>query len=244
MAVAFLAACSSSPGPSRSSSSSSAQRAPEPAVDMACVERARNGHLLDGLPASASGFAITAAGKGGAHLHRDGRKLTDAEGAALWQALQDVFTQGGLSMGSSGMYSIYRCDDAAPASCFKFEQWVCRLSVDVLAARVLATLEQQGLADAEVTIDTVFNEAGGPRCRGDSCRPQQHYSTHGTYDAWRRRRSDGDGYGTCTGDGDCSGSQSCMAWYLLGGGETAEFRQMSEPTWCGCIDNKCTWFTQ
>lgn len=242
--VALLGACSSGAGASHTAPSRT-QRVPDPAVDMACVEKARQGHLLDALPENASGFAIAAAtGEGGAHLHRGGRKLTDAEGATLWKALQDVFMQGGLSMGDSGMYSIYRCDDAAPASCFKFYQWVCQLPVDVLAARVLATLEAHGLTDAEVTIDTRFNEAGGPRCKGDSCQPQQHYSTKGTYDASRARHSSDSGRGTCTGDGDCSGSQACTAWYLLGGAETDEFRQMAEPTWCGCIDNKCTWFTQ
>jgi hypothetical protein len=213
---------------------------------MACVERARNGHLLDGLPASAAGFTITKV-DGAVHLHRDGRALTDAEGAALWKGFSsEVFMQGGLSMGSSGMYSIYRCDDAAPPSCIKVDMWMCQVSIETLATRVQALLDTQGLADAELTIDARLEEAAGPRCKGDSCRPQPHYSTKdmGTFDAWRPRHSLDDGRGTCTGDGDCNGSQTCTAWYLAGGAETAEFRQLPEPTWCGCVEARCTWFTQ
>jgi hypothetical protein len=35
-----------------------------------------------------------------------------------------------------------------------------------------------------------------------------------------------------------------MAWYLRGGAETDIFIQKREPTFCGCVDQRCRWFTQ
>lgn len=37
---------------------------------------------------------------------------------------------------------------------------------------------------------------------------------------------------------------TCVAWYLAGGAEAAIYIQYAEPTFCGCLENTCNWFTQ
>lgn len=215
---------------------------------MACVTRAKAGLLNDGLAAEASGFAIAPIANGGVRLTRVGRVLTPTEGAALWQALQnEVFMAGGLAGGHSGMYSIYKCTDVGDGSCIKFEQWVCQVGVDVLARRISATVDRLGLADAELSVETTFEEARGPSCKqGAACVPAQHYSTKGTYDPKGARHGGTDGRGACVDDGDCEGRESngCVAWYLNGGGEAALYILQSEPVWCGCVHQRCSWFSQ
>ena len=217
-------------------------------VDMACVQRAKAGQLTDGLATEASGFAIAPIATGGARLTRTGRALTAAEGAALWQALQhEVFMAGGLASGHSGMYSIYKCPDVGDGSCIKFAQWVCQVGVEVLAQRIAATVEKLGLADAELGVETTFEEARGPSCKlGAACLPAQHYSTKGTYDPKGARHGGADGRGACVDDGDCEGhdSNGCAAWYLRGGGEASVYIMRSTPAWCGCIHERCSWFSQ
>jgi hypothetical protein len=84
--VLALAACDSSAPPPAPRPRQ--PPAPDPQVDMACVEK----------PAR---FHVTATADG-AHLHRDGRALTDAEAESVWQKVQqDVFV-GGLASGSIG----------------------------------------------------------------------------------------------------------------------------------------------
>jgi hypothetical protein len=215
---------------------------------MACVERARAGTLLDGLPAQLGSFAVTA-GQGGAHLHRPGRELTDAEAEALWQQMNaSVFAAGGLATGNSGHSSIYTCDDAPKNNCFKYQAWICQVDLATIAARLESAADHAGLADAMVTADISFEEARGPSCRkGAACIPAAHYSVKGTYDpnGPRHPESDGGG-GQCRDDGDCEGEHSnhCVAWYLRGGGETDIYIARSKPTFCGCVDQHCRWFTQ
>jgi hypothetical protein len=217
---------------------------------MACVERARDGKLLDGLPAELGTFKVAPA-KAGAHLHRDGRELTDAEAEKLWQQMNaDVFVaSGGLAGGSSGHYSIYTCDDAPKNNCFKISAWICQSELGTIAARIAAAAEHAGFADAMITADIAFEEARGPVCRnGAACTPAPHYSVNkSTYDPSKPRHAESDrGWGRCADDGDCEGkdSNNCMSWYLRGGGESDIYIVHSRPTFCGCVDEHCRWFTQ
>lgn len=245
-ALLLLAACSSSTPPRAPAAPETSRR--EPKVDMTCVERARDGKLLDGLPAQLGGFAVTA-GPSGAHLHRGGRELTDAEAEKLWQQMNtDVFGAGGLAMGDSGHYSIYTCDDAPKNNCFKYQAWICQVDLATIATRLETAATNAGLTDAMITADIAFDEARGPSCRnGASCIPAAHYSVKGTYDPNGPRHAESDSSaGQCRDDGDCEGehSNNCMAWYLRGGGETDIFIMRSKPTFCGCVAQHCRWFTQ
>lgn len=213
---------------------------------MACVARAREGKLLEGLPAEVSGLHVT----GGTHLHRDGRELTDAEAGKLWEQMnRDVFKGPGLASGDSGLYSIYTCADAPKNNCFKISAFLCQLDLATLAARITAAAEHAGLADAMLSVDLTYVESRGPSCRtGAACKPAPHYSVkNGTYDPNGPRHAESSrGRGVCRDDGDCEGADSnnCLAWYLRGGGEQDIYIMRRDPTFCGCVDQHCRWFTQ
>ena len=213
---------------------------------MACVERAREGKLLEGLPTEVGGLTVT----GGTHLHRDGRELTDAEGAKLWEQMnRDVFDVGGLSSGDSGLYSVYRCTDAPKNNCFKFGMFLCQLDLATFAARVTAAADHAGLSDAMLSVDLTYVESRGPSCRaGAACKPAPHYSVkNATYDPnGARHAEDSRGWGACRDDGDCEGADSnnCVAWYAKGGAESDVYIVHSAPTFCGCVEHECRWFTQ
>lgn len=218
----------------------------EPVVDMACVQRAKDGKLADGLPTDLGPFRVTPADHG-AHLHRDGRAVVDdAEGKRLWDAFShDVFTTG-MSSADYGMYSIYTCTDVDKRGCIKVDLWLCQTDLDALVARLDDVLTREALGDVALSIDLRFVEGHGPACKdGASCTPQPHYSTHSSYDPLRTRKSEDPGRGSCDDDGDCQPSgQSCVAWWLAGGISTAEYRQYSQPTFCGCVEKRCRFFQQ
>lgn len=219
----------------------------DPKVDMVCVEHARAGTLADLVPAEAAGFAIKPAAEGFV-LSRAGTVMTTEASRDAWKVLgEQVFMRGGLSGGDAAIGSIYKCDGVADASCFHYTLWVCQLTVGELAQRIASALDQHGFAGTEVVVGVKFEEQRGPSCKlGAACTPAQHYSTHGQYDRNGARISLHDGMGACRDDGDCDGGNSdfCRAWYLGGGGEAASYLQRSEPTFCGCLDKRCTWFTQ
>ena len=219
---------------------------PDPPVDMACVERARDGKLLDGLPTTAGGFTVT----GGTHLHRDGRELTDADAAKLWEQMnRDVFVGAGLSSGDSGLYSVYTCSDAPKNNCFKMHVFLCQLDLPALAARISAAAEHAGVSDAMISVDLTYVESRGPSCRsGAACKPVAHYSVkNAVYDPSKPRHAQlSRGWGACRDDGDCEGADSnnCVAWYAKGGAESDVYIMHRDPTFCGCVEHECRWFTQ
>jgi len=219
-------------------------RAPDPAVDATCLDHLRAGTLGD-VPSEAAGFTVTVQGTD-VELHQSGKPVGDEDGKRLWEGIEaDVFGAGGLSTGSSGMYSIYHCTDASPPGCFHFDAWSCQVSVLELATRVRSVLDRLQLADAEIAVNVKSNEAVAatlikPRD------PAQHYATHARYDPSGARHSRDDGSGACRADSECvgEGSNHCTAWYLVGGGETAIALVHDEPWFCGCVAQRCTWFTQ
>jgi hypothetical protein len=173
-----LAACSgSSPGRERRPPAARAQ-VPDPVVDADCLTRARAGTLNEGLVTEAAGFMVTAVAHTGAHLHRAGRPLTDAESEQLWSVMsKEVFAAGGLASGSSGRSSIYTCDDVPKLSCFKLSVYTCQVSATELAARLDRAVTAAGVAGAELSVDLGYMERG-PRCKqGAACNPAPHYST-------------------------------------------------------------------
>jgi hypothetical protein len=243
--VLSIAACTatSSEPPLHASSST----VPDPVVDMACVQRAQDGKLSMDLPAQLGPFHVTSRADG-AHLHRDGRAITDDEGKKLWNAFNHDAFGPGMSQADYGLYSTQTCDDADKNSCVKLKVWACQVSLDVLGGKIATALDHAGLSDAALSVDVAFLEPRGPKCnRGDNCMPVQHYSTHGEYlpGAEHVRSSTELGHGACKNDGDCEpGGQACMAWYLLGGISTTEFIQYDQPTFCGCMHSRCRWFHQ
>jgi hypothetical protein len=225
-------------------------QAPDPRVDMACVQRVRDGKPFAGLPAELSGFHATVRDRG-VHLHRDGRKLDDAGGKQLWEAFNTkVFGGDGgvIASATLGMYSVYSCSDADKPSCVKASVWVCQSSIDLFATRITDALAGAGLGDAELTVDVTAAEPPGPACKqGAACLPAPHYSVKDKkYDPDAPRISRHDGSGRCENDGDCEGANRnhCDAWYLGGGAEEDLFIQYHRPTFCGCIEEHCTWFQQ
>lgn len=221
-----------------------APKTPDPVVDLACTQRVLDGTLAASLPAQAGPFRVTTSTRG-AHLHRDGRALDDAEGKAMWDAFnRDVFGAG-MSTASHGASPDRACDNASINSCIQIDLWVCQTSLDALGGKLAAALDHAGLGDAALSVDVTVLEHP-PACRaGAACTPQPHYSTHGTYDPDRVRSSDDAGFGACANDGDCVPSgQRCTAWYLAGGVSTLEYRQYRWPTFCGCVEQRCRWFQQ
>jgi hypothetical protein len=214
---------------------------------MACVDRARRAELTKDLPQELAGLRVTRT-ELGAYLHRDGHRLDSPDGAKLWQTVShDVFEGGGLALGRSGMYSTSRCDDVAPASCIELDAWICQVSLETLASRLVAAFDKAGAGDSELGADIHFLEARGPSCHaGAACTPAAHYSRRATYDPSLWRRSLDEGSGQCRDDGDCEGanSNSCMAWYLRGGGELLVYIQRARPAFCGCVERRCSWFEQ
>src|SRR5690606_38536565 len=57
---------------------------PGPTVDDACVQRARDGRLIESQPNEAAGFAVMPTERG-VHMVRPGRALTKEEGENLWR---------------------------------------------------------------------------------------------------------------------------------------------------------------
>lgn len=219
---------------------------PGPAVDDACVRGAHDGRLIEMQPTEAAGFAITPTERG-VHMVRRGRALTKQEGEDLWRTFShDYFGRGGLSMGSSALYSVYKCQDVGDASCLTLSVWACQQDIATIATWVAEAASAIGAADGELALNLTFVERP-PSCKdGAACTPKVHYSTkHGRYDPGGERHLTTRGLGRCTNDGDCEGGgNTCVAWYLAGGAETLIYIQYSEPTFCGCIENTCNWFTQ
>lgn len=219
---------------------------PGPAVDEACLQRAREGRLIESQPDEAAGFAVTPT-EHGVYMRRPGRALTKEEGEKLWRTFsKDYFGRGGMSSGSSALYSVYKCEDVGDASCLTLSVWVCQKDIATIATWAAEAASAVGAGDGELALKLTFVERP-PSCKdGAACKPQVHYSTkNGRYDPNGERHLAKRGTGRCTNDGDCNGGgNNCVAWYLAGGIETLIYIQVSEPTFCGCIERTCNWFTQ
>jgi hypothetical protein len=219
---------------------------PGPAVDAACMQHAREGRLRESQPSEAAGFAVTPTERG-VHMVRRGRALTKDEGEKLWQTFsQDYFSRGGMSMGSSALYSVYKCQDVGDASCLTLSVWACQKDIATIATWAAEAASAIGAPDGELALNLDFVEQP-PSCKdGAACTPKVHYSTKNAhYDPERARHLASRGRGRCTNDGDCEGGgNACVAWYLAGGAETAIYIQYREPTFCGCLESTCNWFTQ
>jgi hypothetical protein len=210
------------------------------------VQRAREGRLSEAQPSEAAGFTVTPT-EHGVHMVRAGRTLTKDEGEKLWQTFStDQFARGGLSTGSSALSSVYKCKDVGDASCLTLSVWVCQKDIATIAAWAAEAAATIGAPDGELGLNLEFVERS-PSCKnGAACPPKVHYSTkRGRYDPDSERLLAERGVGRCTNDGDCEGGGNrCVTWYLAGGAETAIYIQYGEPTFCGCLENTCNWFTQ
>lgn len=207
---------------------------------MACVARARAGTLFQDLPAELHGLHVTA-NADGVRLHRDGRPLTQGEGEALWQRATRVLSLPGFSSGRPDI----PCT-AAHGTCFQFDWWICQGNLDAIAARLNQSMQEAGVSDGALTVNLVYLEANGPKCRaGTACKPAAHYSRPATYEPEQSRTPVTSGRGACHDDGDCQGQgNECSAWYLAGGARELLYIQYSTPVFCGCVDRRCTWFGQ
>lgn len=223
-----------------------APRSADPAVDTACLDRARNGTLLTSLPKKVGGFEVAAKNDKTFTLHRAGRAFTEAEGKTLWEQIGAASPLRGLSMGSSALYSIDKCPGIADGGCLTFSIHFCQTSLETIAAQLEAAAKHA--PDAELFVNLTAHEASGPVCKeGPRCVPTPHYSTKDEpYRSTRLRnaipRWSG---GSCRDDGDCEGGGNvCQSWYLRGNAELAIAIEHAQPTFCGCVSQQCTWFTQ
>ncbi|MFO0615843.1 MAG: hypothetical protein U0414_24830 [Polyangiaceae bacterium] len=202
---------------------------------------------MSSFPSVIDGFEVTREGNR-LTLHRPGRGLLPAEGSLLWTVFSDeYFPKGGLATGSHAQSSVDTCPHASKAGCFHFQLWSCQTSPETLVGWMREATRKRSMDDAELDLVADVLEARGPSCRSD-CTPAPQYSKKdATYDPEGARHPvDAVRGGACEVDGDCEGADrnNCTAWYLSGGVELAVFIQVSEPTFCGCVDHACTWFTQ
>lgn len=221
-------------------------RSAEPAVDATCVDRARNGTLLSSLPTKVGVFQLAAKNETTFTLHRAGRPFTDDEGKTLWEHIGAASPLRGLSMGSSALFSVFKCPGIADGGCLTFSLHLCQTSLETIAAQLEAATKHA--PDAELFVTLTAHEAGGPACKdGPRCVPTAHYSTKGEPYRSTRLRVPIEKWsgGACRDDGDCEGGGNvCQSWYLRGGAELAIAIEHSQPTFCGCVAKQCTWFTQ
>ena len=223
-------------------------RPEEPLVDAACLSRARAGTLISSMPAAVGAFTLARLDEDTVTLHRAGRPLSGEEGARLWSLLGETRALKSLSSGSSALYSTSKCPGIADASCLTFSVWLCQSSLNEIVEHLRLVTEEAGAPEGELFVTLTIHEAPGPACKaGPRCVPTPHYSVpDGLYRSTRGRTAlEAWSSGSCRDDGDCEGGgNSCHAWYQRGRAELAILNQMSQPTFCGCIEHKCSWFTQ
>jgi hypothetical protein len=219
---------------------------PGPAVDEVCLQRVLDGRQIESQPSEAAGFIVTPT-KSGVHMVRKGRALTKEEGEDLWQLFsRDHFARGGMTTGSSALSSVYKCHDVPDASCLTLAVWACQKDIATIATWAAEAATMIGAPDGELGLNLQFVERP-PSCQNAArCPPKVHYSTkRARYDPGGERHLAVRGIGRCNNDGDCEGGgNACVAWYLAGGAETDIYVQYSSPTFCGCIEHTCNWFTQ
>lgn len=118
-------------------------------------------------------------------------------------------------------------------------------------ARLVDALEAALAPDAEHGLAVRLESTGllGPRCTPDNdlCLPDPYEGCVGFDPEGARRPSDlGTSRGACAHDGECivgGCGNDCVAWTLTGPG-TCEDYTRDEPTFCGCVESRCQWFTQ
>jgi hypothetical protein len=223
-------------------------RADEPRVDATCLSRAREGVLITSMPADVGAFSVARKNENTVTLHREGRQLSSEEGMRLWALLGETRAVKSVSSGNSALYSTAKCPGVADASCLTFSVWLCQSSLSEIAEHLRLVTAEAGAVDGELFVTLTIHEATGPACKGGPrCVPTPHYSVpDGTYRSTRGRTAlEGWSSGSCRDDGDCEGGgNSCHAWHQRGGAELAILNQMSQPTFCGCVEHRCSWFTQ
>lgn len=219
-----------------------------PPVDAACLERGRAGTLITSMPGNVGAFTLARLKPDTISLHRTGFPLTTDEGTRLWSLLGGTRALKALSSGNSALSSAFKCPGIADASCLTFSVWLCQTSLNEIVEQLGVATAEAGAPDGELFVTLTLHEATGPACKeGPRCIPTQHYSVpDGSYRSTRGRTAlEGWSGGDCRDDGDCEGGgNSCHVWYQRGGPELAILNQMSQPTFCGCVERRCSWFTQ
>lgn len=246
LAAASLVACLTSPEARGTSPRTDARPLlpdPGPPISEACLEAAERGALVPRTPFEVGGYRGTRIDDRTLYFKRTGRPLTEAEGDAVFS----TFRPAGMQMGSSGLWSIFRCPDVARSGCLRFVVWLCQTSLERVTGDLDAALTRAGAADGEVGLLLEVLEARGPKCkRGEACRPLPHYAfPAATNDPTRSRRPVGRSIGRCERDGGCEGpGNRCAPWYLQGGIEPLIAQSFPTPRFCGCVEGACTWFEQ
>ncbi len=221
----------------------------EAPMDEACLARARAGQLLSTLPPRVGAFTLTVTSPRTFTLHRPGRPISDEAGSAMWQAVGANGPVPGMMMGHSATGSVFTCPGVADGGCLTLQVSVCTPgALDRLTRAVEVAASTANVPDGEVLVQVTANEADGPSCKdGPRCRPTAHYSTaDAVYRATRFRVALPDwSSGRCVDDGDCDNAgNGCRAWYQRGGAELSLYVERNQPTFCGCVERRCVWFTQ
>lgn len=219
-----------------------------PPVDAACLERARAGTLLSSVPPALGRFTVATKAPQTITLHRPGRALTTQEGETLWALLGDTDRLDALTSGSSALFSVFKCPGIADGGCLTFSIHLCRSSLESIAGQLERAAAKAGAAEGELFVTLTVHEATGPACKdGPRCRPTPHYSTQDAVFRPTRFRVPVEKWssGACRDDGDCEGGgNTCHAWHERGFAELLLYVEHSQPTFCGCVERRCTWFTQ
>jgi hypothetical protein len=158
--------------------------------------------------------------------------------------------------------SIRRCGPK-PASRSPHDRFCVHLEVPLCtpwlqdAERLLPWLAPEGLG-----LSISLMGRPGPRCSGADCQPLKYHDDSTTradlvWSGWFTLPFHPDeprvtllpelGAGTCNADGDCVRAgcgNHCEAWQEEPHGANCPAYTALDDAYCGCVDNRCSWFTQ
>jgi hypothetical protein len=175
------------------------------------------------------------------------RALTEAE----LRTFKDALYFGIPVRGAAGIGGV-ACPPAKPALGVKIWIHENTATPTVIAQRV-AELAARAGGDPTVHVEVNINSAPGARCAPDDpacgpvpyeaeCVEQTDYYSKGRREIVRARP----GRGPCSYDGECrvgGCGNECVPGTMVDRAGTCEGRVGWDNVYCGCVENKCVWFT-
>lgn len=189
-------------------------------------------------------------------VSRSAHTLSDAQSNSLLEALR----ASDHSLRSLN-FGIYCGDDGsgrANERCFKIVAPLCETNVVQFATALAARIaERPEGADTGWVVQIQLGGLLHPRCdarRDPACLPiayrREDQRDYGPGDRDPVTMA-GHDFGTCSNDGDChvlGCGNDCSAWYAADGesdGTCEAYPALEEtPSFCGCVEGRCSWFQQ